>query len=263
MSHTKLDIEKANTTVGLFVSCMVDVLYPQVGVATVNLLADQGVDVVFPENQTCCGQPTFNAGQQDESYILAANFLDIFAPMLERKEISAIVVPSGSCAAMIKHSYSILAEKKQSTELAKKCAIVSKNTYELSEYLIDVLGVNPPQRDAPLEQLTYHPCCHLLRDLHVDRQPRQLLAAITDNKLLPLPEAETCCGFGGLFSLWNEELSVEMGLRKVKNLKACGAELVAVNDVGCMTHINGILIKQGSSCRAVHIAELLIKNETK
>jgi len=263
MGQSKLDIEKANITVGLFVSCMVDVLYPQVGVATAKLLADQGVDIVFPENQTCCGQPIFNAGQQEESYILAANFLEIFAPMLERKEISAIVIPSGSCAAMIKHSYSILVEKKQSDKLARQCKIVSENTYELSEYLVDVLGAKLPQRDSPLERLTYHPCCHLMRDLRVDQQPRQLLEAITDNKLLSLPEAETCCGFGGLFSLWNEELSVEMGLRKVKNLKACDAELVAVNDVGCMTHINGILIKQGRVCRAVHIAELLAESETK
>ena len=263
MNQSKTDTKKMNIRVGLFVSCIVDVLYPQVGLAAARLLADQGVEVVFPENQTCCGQPTFNAGHQKESYTLAANFLDIFAPLLERRDISAIVIPSGSCAAMIKHSYSTLIEKYPSEKQARQYAIVSENTYEFSEYLVDILGVELSPRDSLYERLTYHPCCHLMRDLQIDRQPRQLLEAITNNNLLPLTEAETCCGFGGLFSLWNDEISVEMGLRKVKHLKASGADLVVVNDVGCMTHLNGILIKQGHTCRAVHITELLAESETK
>ena len=180
--------------------------------------------------------------------------------MIEEGEISSIVVPSGSCAAMIKHSYAAIIEKYPSEEMTRQHQTIEHNTYELSEYLVEVLGVEITPSHTPLENVAYHPCCHLLRDLKIDQQPRQLLEKLTDNKLLNLPEAETCCGFGGLFSLWNEEISVEMGLRKASNLKACGAELVAVSDAGCMTHLNGILIKEGHSCRAIHIAELIADN---
>ena len=260
MTPPKPNIDMPNPTVGLFVSCIVDVLYPKVGLATEKLLVSQGVEVVFPQEQTCCGQPGFNAGQQKDSLALAKNFLNTFAPMIEEGEISSIVGPSGSCAAMIKHSYAAIIEKSPSEELTRQHQTIEHNTYELSEYLVEVLGVEITPSHTPLENVAYHPCCHLLRDLKIDQQPRQLLEKLTDNKLLNLPEAETCCGFGGLFSLWNEEISVEMGLRKASNLKACGAELVAVSDAGCMTHLNGILIKEGHSCRAIHIAELIADN---
>ena len=260
MTPPKPNIDMPNPTVGLFVSCIVDVLYPKVGLATEKLLVSQGVEVVFPQEQTCCGQPAFNAGQQKDSLALAKNFLNTFAPMIEEGEISSIVVPSGSCAAMIKHSYAAIIEKYPSEEMTRQHQTIEHNTYELSEYLVEVLGVEITPSHTPLENVAYHPCCHLLRDLKIDQQPRQLLEKLTDNKLLNLPEAETCCGFGGLFSLWNEEISVEMGLRKASNLKACGAELVAVSDAGCMTHLNGILIKEGHSSRAIHIAELIADN---
>ena len=262
MNSSQLDTKTADTRVGLFVSCIVDVLYPKVGLATTKLLAEQGVEVVFPENQTCCGQPAFNAGHQKDSFALATNFLNTFAPMLEQGEISSIVVPSGSCAAMVKHSYAALIEKNYTPSLAQKYAMVAENIYELSEYLVDILKIEISPPDQPQKNVTYHPCCHLLRDLKIDRQPRLLLKNYTNENLRSLPEDETCCGFGGLFSLWNEEISVEMGLRKARNLKECGAELVVVNDAGCMTHLNGILIKEGHSCRAIHIAELLTENGT-
>ncbi len=261
MTLPKPALNKSSPKVGLFVSCMVDVLYPQIGLSTTNLLVSQGVEVVFPEAQTCCGQPAFNAGQQKDSLALATNFLNIFAPMIEQNQISSVVVPSGSCVAMIKHSYGAIIEKYGSETLTLQHKVIKDNIYELSEYLVDVLGVRVHSSHFPQESIAYHPCCHLLRDLKIDRQPRQLLENLTDNNLLELPEAETCCGFGGLFSLWNEEISVEMGLRKAKNLKACGAKVVAVSDAGCMTHLNGIMIKEGQSCRAMHIAELLAKSE--
>lgn len=242
--------------VALFVTCMVDSLYPSVGMATVELLERHGAHVVFPDDQTCCGQPAFNAGHRDEARKLAANFLDVFGPLLENGEVDAVVAPSGSCVAMVRHSFQILMEEGPDSRTRERARLVAARTHELSEYLVDVLGVEATKASAS-GSVTYHACCHLLRDLKVDRQPRTLLGNLKGVEMVDLEEAEECCGFGGAFAVWNSEISTEMGLRKARNLDASGAEVVAVSDVGCMTHINGILIRGGHRCRAVHIAELL------
>ena len=245
--------------VALFVTCMVDVMYPDVGMAAVRLLRDHGTEVVFPEGQTCCGQPAFNSGRRAEARKLAAGFLDVFGPLLESGVVDAIVAPSGSCAAMVRHSYDVLLAD-ESRDVAERARRVAERTYELTEYLVDVLGVESTDSRSD-QRITYHACCHLLRDLGVDRQPRLLLEGLRDEGVVDLEGAEECCGFGGVFALWNAEISTEMGRRKARNLDATGAEVVAVADVGCMTHMNGILTRDGHRCRAVHIAELLANSK--
>ncbi|KPK79027.1 MAG: Fe-S oxidoreductase [Gemmatimonas sp. SM23_52] len=242
--------------VALFVTCMVDTLYPRVGMAAVDLLERHGADVVFPHEQTCCGQPAFNAGYRADARRMARHFLAVFWPLIDQRRIDAIVAPSGSCVAMVRHFYRILFDEAASDEDRRRALQVGAATYELTEYLVDVLGVEVI--DAQVKgKLTYHPCCHLLRELGVDAQPRRLLAGLRGAELVELPGADECCGFGGLFALKNAEISTAMGRRKARNLAASGADLVVMNDVSCMTHLNGILKRQGHRCRAVHIAELL------
>lgn len=242
--------------VALFVTCMVDMLYPEVGLATADLLERHGVEVIFPVEQTCCGQPAFNAGFRDEARVLARRFLTIFAPLLNTGQIEAIVAPSGSCTTMTSHFYEVLFEAaadQREREVAQQLAAV---TFELTEFLVDVLGItNTGARVAG--KITYHDCCHLLRELGVRDQPRQLLANIDQAEIVELPGADECCGFGGLFSVKNAGISTAMGHRKTRNLVESGADVVAMCDVSCMTHINGLLSRQAQRARTVHIAELL------
>jgi len=240
--------------VALFVTCMVDMIYPEVGTAAVELLERHGVEVLFPLEQTCCGQPAFNAGFWEEARPLARRFVDIFEPLLRSKQIDAVVAPSGSCTAMTSHFYrQLLAEEPGYLERA---ALLAAATFELTEFLVDVLGVEAV--DAQFTgRLTYHGCCHLLRELGIDRQPRTLLQQVNGAEWVELNGADECCGFGGLFAVKNSGISTAMGNRKVQNLVRSDADVVALCDVSCMTHINGLLSRQGERCRAVHIAQVL------
>lgn len=239
---------------------MVDTLYPGVGMAAVRLLERYNVDVLFPDEQTCCGQPAFNAGYRVDARKMARHFLDVFWPLVDRRDVDAVVAPGGSCVAMVRQFYRILFHNVEDDADRRRVQQVSQVTYELTEYLVDVLGVQETgARFAG--RLTYHPCCHLLRELRVDAQPRRLLAGLKDAEVVKLPGEDECCGFGGLFALKNAELSTAIGQRKARNLLTCGAEIVAVNDVSCMTHLNGIFEREGASCRAVHIAELLMARD--
>jgi L-lactate dehydrogenase complex protein LldE len=242
--------------VALFVTCMVDMIYPAVGMATVELLERLGVEVVFPPAQTCCGQPAFNAGYRDEAQLLAERFLDIFEPLIRSGQVDAIVAPSGSCTAMTSHFYAVLFEDQPASPHYKRAQALAAVTFELTEFLVDVLGIT--DIGARFQgKLTYHACCHLLRELGVDRQPRQLLAHIPGAELIELNGAEECCGFGGLFAVKNAGISTAIGQRKTRNLADTDADIVALCDVSCMTHINGLLTRQAQRCRAVHIAEVL------
>jgi L-lactate dehydrogenase complex protein LldE len=240
--------------VALFVTCMVDMLYPEVGMATVELLERQGIEVVFPTEQTCCGQPAFNAGYRDEARSLARRFVDIFEPLVRSGQVDALVAPSGSCVAMTAHFYDVLFE--QDPIYRQRAAILASVTFELTEFLVDVLGVTDVGAHFA-GKLTYHAACHLLRELGVDRQPRALLEQVAEAEQVPLVGAEECCGFGGLFAVKNAPISSAMGRRKTQNADASGADVVVLCDVSCMTHINGLLTRQGQHCRAVHIAQLL------
>jgi len=242
--------------VALFVTCMADMLYPSVGIAATELLERHGVEVIFPMEQTCCGQPAFNAGYRDEARVLARRFLQVFGPMVENGSVQAIVAPSGSCVTMTSHFYDVLFEDSNERPLRQLAQRMASVTFELTEFLVDVLGVS--DTGARLAgKITYHPCCHLYRELGVDEQPRTLLANVEGAEIVPLPDATDCCGFGGLFAVKNAGISGAMGRRKADNLARSGADVVAVCDVSCMTHINGVLSREKINCRAVHIAEIL------
>jgi L-lactate dehydrogenase complex protein LldE len=239
-------------TVQLFITCIIDTLYPEVGEAVVHVLQKSGVNVSFPPGQACCGQPAFNAGLRDEARRMAVKTIQAFEPYS-----GPVVVPSGSCAAMLRHSY---AELFASDPLWLPRAIaLSRRTYELTEFLVDVLGVT--DLGAVFEgRFTYHSSCHLLRGLGVDRQPRALLAAVRKAELVELPETADCCGFGGVFSVEHPEISAAMLERKIANLESLGVSTVVACDMGCVTNINGGLHRQHKPQRAVHIAEILDKS---
>ena len=244
-------------TAQLFITCLVDSFFPEVGEAMVNILQRTGVEVEFPRDQTCCGQPTFNAGLRTEARQIAQHIIRIFERLpksLGTSEVCHIVIPSGSCAHMIRHNYTELFAD-DPLWLPRAQALAAR-TYEFTEYLVDVLGITDfgARWDGPL---TYHPTCHLHRGLGIDRQPRELLAHIQGAEIRELREAEDCCGFGGIFSVEHPELSAEMLKRKIKNLEATQSPTLVVCDAGCLMHIQGGLHRDKMSQKVVHIAEIL------
>lgn len=238
-------------TIQLFITCLVDTFYPQTGEAIVEVLTRLGLQVNFPPEQTCCGQPAFNAGLRADARPLAEHTLRTFERLTW-----PVIVPSGSCAAMIRHGYLELF-RDDPAWLARARALAAR-TYEFTEYLVDVLGVTDvgARWDG---LLAYHPSCHLLRGLGVDRQPRALLAAVKGAQLVDLPHDEECCGFGGVFSVEHPEISAEFLKRKIGNLEASRSPTLVVADTGCRMHIAGGLHREGKSQRVVHIAEVLAK----
>ncbi len=237
------------TTVQLFVTCLIDSFYPQTGEAVVNILRRLGMDVEFPPAQTCCGQPNFNAGLRAEAYPIAEHTINVF-----EKTKGDIVIPSGSCAHMIKQGYLELFAD-DPLWLPRAQALASR-VYEFTEYLVDRLGVTDlgARWDG---LLTYHPSCHTLRGMKIDRQPRALLAQVRGATVVDLPHAEECCGFGGIFSMEHPELSAEWLKRKITNLETTQAPTLVVSDSGCRMHIAGGLHRQKKPQRVVHIAEVL------
>ena len=253
MAHKK-QFDSPPKRVALFVTCMVDMIYPEVGLATVELLERQGVEVVFPAEQTCCGQPAFNAGFWDEARPLARRFVDIFEPLVRSQQVDAVVAPSGSCTTMTSHFYSLLLE--DDPAYRARAEFLGAATFELTEFLVDVLGVE--EVGAHFDGvLTYHASCHLHRELGIDRQPRTLLSHVAGAEVVEMNAADECCGFGGLFAIKNGEISTAMGQRKTQNIVKSDADVVTLCDVSCMTHINGLLSRQAQRVRAVHIAQLL------
>jgi len=240
-----------STIVQLFVTCIIDTLYPQVGEAVVKVLQRAGATVEFPTGQTCCGQPAFNAGMHAQARPIAIHTIQVF-----EKTQGPVVVPSGSCAAMIRHGYpELFADDK---EWLPRARALAERTFELTEFLVDQLGVTDLGAYFP-GKLTYHSSCHLLRDLGVDYQPRALLARVRGAELAELPYATECCGFGGVFSVEHPEISTAMLERKIANIEASGASLVVSCDGGCITNINGGVHRRGKPQRAVHIAEILAR----
>jgi L-lactate dehydrogenase complex protein LldE len=236
-------------TVQLFVTCILDTLYPEIGQAVVRVLQRAGVGVEMPVDQTCCGQPAFNAGMRAQARPVAMHTIRTF-----EKTQGPVVIPSGSCAAMIRHSYpELFADDPQWLPRAQALA---RRTYEFTEFLVDYMGVTDLGARFP-GQLTYHASCHLLRGLGVDRQPRALLAAVRDAEFVELPFAEDCCGFGGVFSVERPEISVAMLARKIANIEASGVSTVVACDAGCLTHINGGLHRLAKPQRVVHISQIL------
>ncbi len=234
------------TRVALFVTCLVDQFFPRVGEATVELLEQAGCEVLFPEAQTCCGQPAFNSGLRDDARPLLQRFVEIFEPY------DAIVTPSGSCACMTRRLGGDLLAAEPAWRA--RWEGVAARVFELSEFL-DQRGFRSTAR---LEgRVAYHPSCHLLRELAVDAAPRRLLSTIDGVELLELGDAARCCGFGGLFSVKLPELSAAMMEDKLAALEASGASIVTACDAGCLMHLAGALVRRRSSLRVAHLAELL------
>jgi L-lactate dehydrogenase complex protein LldE len=236
-------------TVQLFVTCLVDSFFPHIGEAMVHVLNRAGVRVEFPPAQTCCGQPAFNAGLRSQARPLAEHAIRVF-----EKTAGDIIIPSGSCTAMVRHGY--LELFKDDPAWLDRAATLAKRVNEFSEYLVDRRGVTELSSRWP-GKLAYHPSCHLLRGIGVDRQPRLLLGAVKEAEIVELPEGEDCCGFGGVFSVEHPELSSEFLKRKIANFEKSGSPTLVVADTGCLMHLQGGLKRMGKSQRVVHIAEVL------
>jgi L-lactate dehydrogenase complex protein LldE len=237
------------TRVQLFITCLVDSFYPQTGEAVVSILRRLGMDVDFAPDQTCCGQPPYNAGLRADARPIVEHTIRVF-----EKTAGDIVIPSGSCAHMIKHGYPELF--REDPVWLSRAQAFGKRVYEFTEYLVDKLGVT--DLGARWEGvLTYHPSCHTLRGMGIDRQPRALLANVRGATLVELPEAESCCGFGGIFSMEHPELSAEWLKRKIANLEETGSPTLVVIESGCLMHIAGGLHRQKKPQQAMHIAEIL------
>jgi len=241
-------------SVGLLVTCMNDALYPDTGRAVVTLLRRLGVEVEFPAAQTCCGQPMVNTGYLDEAVPLLRNHIAAF------EGCEAIVVPSGSCAGSVRHQHRLVAERSGDPGLVRAVE-QAPPTYEMTEYLVDVLGVVDVGAYFP-HRVAYHPTCHSLRMLGVGDRPTRLLGAVRGLTLCPLPGAEECCGFGGTFAVKNAETSVAMGSDKARHVRESGAEVLVAGDNSCLTHIGGLLSRQRAGVRVVHLAEILAATES-
>jgi L-lactate dehydrogenase complex protein LldE len=234
--------------VSLFVTCMVDQLFPKVGLAMADVLERLGYQVDFPEEQTCCGQPAFNSGYRAEARTVARHFLDTF----EKSE--TIVVPSGSCTSMVVHHFAELFHK-DAESLARVHAL-EKRVFEFSTFLTQVAQVEDV--GARFEDVvTFHDGCHGLRELGVKSAPRRLLSHVRGLELREMIPAEDCCGFGGTFSVKFDEVSGAMGRSKVESILRTGANTVVSLDPSCLMQIQGVLSRAGSPVRTMHLAEVL------
>ncbi|NBE55691.1 (Fe-S)-binding protein [Streptomyces boluensis] len=244
--------------VALFLTCVNDTLYPDTGKAVVKLLTRLGVDVDFPMAQTCCGQAHYNTGYRHRAEPLARHFAEVFGGY------DAIVTPSGSCGAMVRELYPRMGERARAEGrgdgLAAELAPVVPKTYELTEFLVDVVGVTDVGAYYP-HRVTYHPTCHGLRSLGLGERPTRLLGAVKGLELVELPGAEECCGFGGTFAVKNPDVSAAMGLDKVRAAESTGAGVLCAADNSCLMHIGGTMTRLDSGMRPVHIAEILASTE--
>lgn len=240
------------TEVALFITCLADNFFPDVGEDTVALLRKAGVTVTFPAGQTCCGQPPFNAGFWREARQIANHFLDTFATA------PAIVTPSGSCAMMVRQEYPHLFAD-DPIRLAQAQAIASR-TYELSEFLVTVLGITDFGAEWP-GKATWHDACHQSRGLGITDPPRQLLAHVHGLELIEMGDFSAgnpwCCGFGGAFAVKQAAISGAMLDEKIRRIEATGADTVITGDGGCLLHMAGGLRRQNKPIRVVHLAQVL------
>jgi L-lactate dehydrogenase complex protein LldE len=240
--------------VAIFVTCLVDALFPDVGKATVALLERLGHEVEFPTGQTCCGQMHINSGYHRDALPLVGHHVATF----DRYE--AVVAPSGSCVGSVRHQYAALAGKAGKAALADRAAGLAERTYELSEFLVDVLGVDDVGAYFP-HRVTYHPTCHSLRLLRVGDKPLRLLRNVRGIDLVELPDADQCCGFGGTFALKNADTSTAMLADKMRNVLSTRAEAVCAGDSSCLMHIGGGLSRLRTGTRTLHLAEILAATE--
>ena len=236
------------TRAQLFVTCLVDTFFPSVGNAVVNVLANQGVKSRVPDKHTCCGQPAFNAGLWNDARAMARHTIDIFSD-----DESPVVVPSGSCADMVVHQYPVLLKDDL---YLKKAENLANRTFEFSQFLVDKLDVDDVGAQCG-GCVAYHACCHGLRGLGIDPQPKKLLKHIKGITQRSLSDAESCCGFGGLFAIKMSDISGAILQRKLDDIEASGANIIVATDVSCLMHIEGGLRRRDKRIRTMHLAEIL------
>lgn len=240
--------------VALFVTCLNDTMFPETGKATVKLLKRLGVDVDFPTQQTCCGQMHVNSGYIPEAIPVVKAFVDAFSGY------DAVVSPSGSCVASVREQHKIVAARSGDAGLIRAVDELTPNVYELSQFIVDKLGIVDVGAYFP-HKVTLHPSCHGARLLGVGDGPERLLKAVRGITMIDLPAAEECCGFGGTFSLKNPDVSVAMGADKARHVRESGAEVLVGGDNSCLMHIGGLLTRQRSGIRTMHLAEILASTE--
>ncbi len=233
----------------LFITCLVDLFFPEVGEAAVKVLRSQGVQVSFPRGQTCCGQPAFNSGYWDEARAAARHFLDVF-----EATDGYIVTPSGSCAMMVKQEYPHLFE--DNPKMRARAVALADRVYELSSFLVDVLGVEDV--GARYEgRVTYHASCHLTRGLGVTEAPRRLLQAVDGLEYVEMKDAGRCCGFGGTFAVKMADVSGAMVEDKITNIRDTQADTLVACDMGCLMQMAGAMRRTNSAIRTCHLAQIL------
>jgi L-lactate dehydrogenase complex protein LldE len=232
----------------LFVQCLVDGLYPDVGEAMLTIFKRLGIQVNCPMDQTCCGQPAFNAGYRKAARVAARRFIEIF------EHAEWIVCPSGSCVSMVKNHYPELF--KDDAAWAERAKQLGLRTFELSQFLVDILGIEDTGA-AYNGKITYHDSCHLLRGLGVGEQPRRLIRHLKGADFVEMKDPDRCCGFGGTFSVKYPGISTAMVDDKIRNIIASGADTVTGCDISCLMNIQGRLSRMGSPIKVLHIAQLL------
>ena len=238
--------------VALFITCLGDQFFPEVGECAVKVLRRQGMEVTFNPVQTCCGQPAFNTGYREEARAVAARVLDMF------DDAEYVVAPSGSCSTMVRVFYPELFEHDPAR--LRKAGKLRERFFEFSEFLVKVLKVEDVGASFP-HRVTYHDSCHLLRELRIEDEPRKLIRAVRGAEFVEMQDYKLCCGFGGTFSVKFPEVSVAMGVDKVRAAAQVGAEYVVANDSGCLMHLAGVIHRQGLLLKTLHLAELLAKQE--
>ena len=240
--------------VSLFITCFNDTLFPEAGQATVRLLERLGHEVDFPLEQTCCGQMHYNTGYQREALPLVRRFVRVFG------EAEVVVAPSASCVSMVREIYPLAAQLAGDPQLQTDVAALAPRVFELTEFLVNRLGVEDVGAYYP-HRVTYHPTCHGLRMLHIGDAPLRLLQHVRGIDLVPLPNALECCGFGGTFAIKNADTSMAMLSDKVRCVLDTGAEICTAADNSCLMQIGGALHRQRAGVRTVHIAEILASTE--
>jgi L-lactate dehydrogenase complex protein LldE len=238
--------------VALFTTCLIDALFPEAGKATVQLLERLGQPVEFPLEQTCCGQMHTNSGYFEPG--LVRRYVNTFEPY------DAIVAPSASCVGAIRHQHVMIARDAQDEALATRAAQTANKTYELSQFLTDVMQTDDVGAYFP-HRVTYHPTCHSLRMLELGDRPQRLLKNVKGIDLVELPRNDECCGFGGTFSIKNPDVSAAMLADKMESVIDTGAEVVCAGDRSCLMHIGGGLDRIRAGVRTLHLAEILASTE--
>jgi L-lactate dehydrogenase complex protein LldE len=238
----------------LFITCFNDTLFPETGIAVVRLLERLGHEVDFPEEQTCCGQMHLNSGYAREAIPLVRRFARAFA------DAEVVVCPSASCTGMVRDQFARVAELSGDAGLEREVHAITPRVLELSELLVDRLGVEDVGAYYP-HRVTYHPTCHGLRGLGLGDRPLRLLRAVRGIDLVELPEAEECCGFGGTFAVKNADTSMAMLSDKLRCVLSTRAEVCTAGDNSCLMHIGGGLSRMRAGTRAVHLAEILAATE--